>query len=313
MARHRLASAYARRHFPSFLSDIGRSNAAKGAIVFPAAKSPGELGAQEAIRRSATEIGTGSMSSTTDTRARRPANPRACPWTLALQRQLIPDLRWLVQPSGWTPLKGCGVLVAVRSRSADPRLRVGGDWYLSMPLAGGDLLLAIGDVAGHGVTAAAEMIPIRYALASFATASGEPAEILDRLNTALCRRCGVTATVVAARFCPRSGELTWAQAGHPPILACDSSGVRRLPSPDGVMLGVDPAARFGHATARLDRGDFLVMYTDGVFRRSDLIDQGIDDLAKLAADARCCPPGLLDQVNYDAAGDACVLVAERVR
>ena len=53
MARHRLASAYARRHFPSFLSDIGRSNAAKGAIVFPAAKSPGELGAQEAIRRSA--------------------------------------------------------------------------------------------------------------------------------------------------------------------------------------------------------------------------------------------------------------------
>ena len=80
------------------------------------------------------------------------------------------------------------------------------------------------------------------------------------------------------------------------------------------MLGVDPAARFGHATARLDRGDFLVMYTDGVFRRSDSIDQGIDDLAKLAADARCCPPGLLDQVNYDAAGDdACVLVAERVR
>jgi len=56
------------------------------------------------------------------------------------------------------------------------------------------------------------------------------------------------------------------------------------------------------------------MYTDGVFRRSDLIDQGIDDLAKLAADAHCCPPGLLDQVNYDAAGDdACVLVAERVR
>ena len=149
---------------------------------------------------------------------------------------------------------------------------------------------------------------------SFATASGEPAEILDRLNTELCRRCGVTATVVAARFCPRSGELTWAQAGHPPILACDSSGVLRLPSPDGMMLGVDPAARFGHATARLDRGDFLVMYTDGVFRRSDSIDQGIDDLAKLAADARCCPPGLLDQVNYDAAGDdACVLVAERVR
>jgi hypothetical protein len=90
--------------------------------------------------------------------------------------------------------------------------------------------------------------------------------------------------------------------------------VRRLPSPDGMMLGVDAAARFGRATARLDPGDYLVMYTDGVLRYADPIDQGIDAMARLAADARHCPPALLDHVNYQATGDdACVLVAERIR
>jgi serine phosphatase RsbU (regulator of sigma subunit) len=241
-------------------------------------------------------------------------DPRARPWTHALQRQLIPGLPWLAQPPGWTPLEACGVLVTVRYHSADPRLRIGGDWYLSMPLAGGDLLLAVGDVAGHGLTAAAEMVRLRCAMASLAAACDGPAEILDRLNMALCRRGGRTATAVAARFRRRSGELTWAQAGHPPILAAGPCGVRRLPNPEGMMLGVDPGARFAHATARLDPGDFVVMYTDGVFRRSDSIDQGIDGLTALAAAARRAPAGLLDHVNYNAADDdACVLVAERVR
>jgi hypothetical protein len=241
-------------------------------------------------------------------------NSRACPWILAPQRQPVLDLQWLTQPLGWTPLGACGIQVAVRYRSADPRMQVGGDWYLSMPLSGGDLLLAVGDVAGHGLTAAAEMVRLRYAMASLAITCREPAAILDGLNTMLCRRDDVTATAAVARFRPRTGELTWAQAGHPPVLAADADGVRPLPSPDGMMLGVVPAARFGQAAARLEPGDFVVLYTDGVFLRSESIDQGIDGLAALAAAARCCPPSLLDNVNYDASGDdACVLVAERVR
>jgi serine phosphatase RsbU (regulator of sigma subunit) len=125
---------------------------------------------------------------------------------------------WLVKPSGWTPLGTCGVQVAVRYHGADARLQTGGDWYLTMPMAGGDLLLAVGDVEGHGLDAAAEMVRLRYAMASFAVTCREPAVVLHSLNTALCRRGDVTATVAAARFCPRTGELTWAQAGHPPIL-----------------------------------------------------------------------------------------------
>ena len=239
---------------------------------------------------------------------------RDCPPTVPRSRQVADDLPWLAQPSGWTPLANCGVQVAVRYHSADSELRTGGDWYLAMPLAGGDLLLAVGDVAGHGLTAAPEMARLRYAMAAFATTCDDPSAIVGRLNAAACRRGEVTATVVAARFTPGSGELTWAQAGHLPILAASRCGIRRLPSPDGMMLGVDPAARYGRATTRLDPGDYLVMFTDGILRRSDSIDQGIDAVARLAADARCCPPSLLDHVNYQAAGDdACVLVAERVR
>jgi hypothetical protein len=56
------------------------------------------------------------------------------------------------------------------------------------------------------------------------------------------------------------------------------------------------------------------MYTDGVFRRSESVDQSIDNLASLAAAARCCPITLLDHVIHDTADDdVCVLVAERVR
>src|ERR1700741_3203764 len=106
----------------------------------------------------------------------------ACPRTLAPQRGPTPDLGWLVQPPGWTPLGACGVMVPVRYRSADPKLHVGGDLYLAMPLADGDLLLAVGDVAGHGLTAAAEMIRMRHAMASFALACREPGGLLGRLH-----------------------------------------------------------------------------------------------------------------------------------
>src|SRR5215470_15016731 len=105
---------------------------------------------------------------TSTLRAARP-RPRACQWAAAAQRELYLDLQWLTQPPGWTPLRNCGVQVSVRQHSADPRLRIGGDWHLSMPLPGGDLLLAVGDVAGHGLPAAAEMVRLRYAMASFAT------------------------------------------------------------------------------------------------------------------------------------------------
>lgn len=61
-------------------------------------------------------------------------------------------------------------------------------------------------------------------------------------------------------------------------------------------------------------GDFIVLYTDGVFRRGDSIDEGVNAITRLAGAARCCPPGLLEYVDYEAAADdSCVLVAERVR
>jgi len=237
-----------------------------------------------------------------------------CASVAAMQRQFFIDLQWLVQPAGWTSVGDCGVQVTVRSHSADPRLCIGGDWHLSMPLPNGDLLLAVGDVAGHGLPASAAMVRLRYAMASFATTCADPAAILGFLNTVACRRGGVTGTAVAVRFSPRTGELTWAQAGHPPVILVGREGARRLPSPEGTMLGVIPDPGYANAMTRLRPGDFLVLYTDGVFSRSGSIDQGIDELAGLAATARCCPPALLDFVDYDAAGDdACVLVAERVR
>jgi hypothetical protein len=129
------------------------------------------------------------------------------------------------------------------------------------------------------------MLRLRYAMASFATACADPAAILSHLNEALCRRGDATATAVTARFSPRSGELTWAQAGHPPVIVASGDRVRRLPSPDGTMLGVVPHARYDRAAARLRPGDFIVLYTDGVFSRRESVDEGINAMAGTAGPA----------------------------
>ena len=124
---------------------------------------------------------------------------------------------------------------------ADRRARVGGDWHQIVPLPDGDLLLAVGDVAGHGLAAAATMAQLRHALAGLALLTPSPAAILTALNTLLCQRPDVDAllaTAVVARYEPQHKRLTWAQAGHPPALVARTGGVRPLSRPSGLLLGV---------------------------------------------------------------------------
>jgi serine phosphatase RsbU (regulator of sigma subunit) len=238
---------------------------------------------------------------------------------LALQQQLVLDLQQLMQPPGWSALENCGIRVAARCHSADSRLRIGGDWYLAMPVSNGDLLLAVGDVAGHGLPAVATMIRLRYAMAAFAAESGAPGEIMARLNALVCRGNapgaeGITATAVAARFSPATGQLTWARAGHPPLLAADWHSAWKLRSPDGLMLGVTPAAVYEEEVVFLKPHSFVVLYTDGVFDLDGPAEDEGADLAFRVSAARHAPASLLDLIDYASSrDDICVLVAERVR
>ncbi|WP_344618882.1 PP2C family protein-serine/threonine phosphatase [Dactylosporangium salmoneum] len=214
-----------------------------------------------------------------------------------------------------------GVRVGVRYAVADHCGGLGGDWYLTTPLPGGDVMLAVGDVMGHGRSAAATMMRLRAAMTRLALAGDEPGAILAALNRMLCRRPQTTlATAVCGRFRPSDHTLTWSRAGHLPILRATAAGVSQLAQPSGMALGVDPAARYDTARVVVDAGDLLLMFTDGVVEQRDqAIDEGVRHLAddvRLAL--RASAPGERVRTALDLApignpdDDACLLAAEPV-
>ena len=234
---------------------------------------------------------------------------------LADQRQLIRELQQVIQPAQGGVDDIDGMRIAVRCTSADPGLHVGGDWYLSMPLANGDLLLAVGDAVGHGLGATGLMLRLRYAMAAFAAEDDRPGAVLRRLNSVLHRRnAAAAATAVVARYCPVTAEFTWARAGHPPMLLADRNGVTSLPDSGGPLLGACASARYPHTTRLLQPGDQIVMYTDGLFPRHHDIEELIHTLATRVQQAPNDPTAMLEQLDYRASGDdACVLIAQRIR
>ena len=241
------------------------------------------------------------------------------------QQQVIADrLQRAILPAPGGSGGPAGVRVAVRYIPADPGLHIGGDWYVSARMPDGDLLLSVGDAGGHGIAATTAMTALRHATLGFAATGWPPEEILAGLNAMLCAERGdELATAVVARFHPQSGELTWSRAGHPPMLLANRAGATTLDQPAGSILGVWPEARFGSASRRLDRGDVVLLYTDGfVERPGRTVDEGVRALGRQVGDLL---PGAGD-AGRDAIGrlvrglrrvnrrdDACVLAAQLPR
>lgn len=188
---------------------------------------------------------------------------------------------------------GPGVECAARYLPAVTGLNVGGDWYDAFCRPDGTLVLAVGDVAGHGLVAATLMGQLRTALRAYAMDLPEPGEVLARLQ-ALIRHLDPDhcATAVLAMITP-GGRMSLATAGHPPPLLREPDGsVRRLEC-FGPMLGLPIDHDYAVDTRTLAPGSMLLFYTDGLIERRDtIIDTGIDQLA--AAFGRA--PGRPDQI-----------------
>jgi hypothetical protein len=212
-----------------------------------------------------------------------------------------------------------GLRVAARSRSAQSRsaqsaLDLGGDWYVSARLPDGDAFLAIGDAVGHGLGAAEAMLRLRFAMAAFAAEGHRPATVLSRLNSLICwDGTGVTASAAAARYSPHDGVLTWANAGHLPLLLAGRRGARQVAGPEGMLLGVTPSARYEQSALRLEPGDMVLMYTDGLVPHGQSLDDGVSALLERLAVFPRAPRSLLDRLDYGAShDDASALAAQRV-
>ncbi len=175
-----------------------------------------------------------------------------------------------------------GVAIASRYVAGGPEVEVGGDWYDVLALPGGQLALAMGDVVGRGVPAASLMGQLRNGLRAYIIEGRSPAQTLSLLNR-LLRDIGAPhhmATLVIMLFDPETGELHYANAGHPPPLVGTQEGTAWfLEDALGVPLGAIGHAQYSQASVVLTPGSTLFLYTDGlVEERGVSLDIGLERL-----------------------------------
>jgi serine phosphatase RsbU (regulator of sigma subunit) len=200
---------------------------------------------------------------------------------LAQERHIVLELQRAILPLHDEPFELPGLRTVVRYLPASQASRVGGDWYITAEMPDGTVLLAIGDVAGHGLGAAAGMTRLRGALAGLAITGASPDRLVGWLND-LVRHVSPehTASVIAGSFDPSSRMLTWAQAGHPPPVLVRGAWAVPLEQPSGILLGAGQES-YGLGELTLRSGDLLLLYSDGLVERRDRsIDEGLSTLLR---------------------------------
>ncbi|MEZ0070446.1 serine phosphatase RsbU (regulator of sigma subunit) [Streptacidiphilus sp. MAP12-20] len=179
---------------------------------------------------------------------------------LQLQQAIVPEL-----PSRTELAR---VEVAARYRPAAEEYRVGGDWYDVLRLPDDQVMIAVGDVAGHGIDAATGMVALRNALRGLACSGERPGQLMHWLNEVTLRTAGhPTATAICARFDPPTRRLRWTSAGHLPPLLLREGRARLLRSAPNLLLGATADVSYRESQARLHPGDLLLLFTDGLIER----------------------------------------------
>lgn len=227
--------------------------------------------------------------------------------------RLALQLQHAIMPPARGPIDAPGLRIAVRYRPAEIEHLVGGDWYDAVVLPSKEILLCVGDVAGHGIGAATDMVVLRNALRGLATTGAGPAQLLSWLNLVAHHLTDhVTATAVCALYDSRTRLLRWARAGHlPPVLIRDRE-TTTLPMLNGLLLGALAETGYEEGQVQLRTGDTLLMFTDGLIERRDRSVQ--QSLGRLLTTAQAATDDLerrLDHVlthsNADTDDDTCLI------
>jgi PAS domain S-box-containing protein len=177
-----------------------------------------------------------------------------------LQRSLLPHLPQIP-----------GVEVGVEYLPVGEENEVGGDFYDLIEAGAGEgcWMAVIGDISGKGAAAAAVTALARYTIRAMALRECKPAAILSALNEAMIRQLDDDQFCTVACACLKltNGsrvELTVARGGHPAPLLLRAEGSIEVIEPPGKALGVFPDPELGDRTVRLEAGDAVVFYTDGI-------------------------------------------------
>lgn len=161
-----------------------------------------------------------------------------------------------------------GVELAARYHAVVRTAEVGGDFYDAFAAGPKSWGIALGDVSGKGVEAAAVTSLARHTLRAATMATQRPSRILSMLNAALLEETERDrfSTAVYALVEPRFArvDVTVSCGGHPPPYVVRSDGTLEQVESAGTLLGVVPDPKLDDVTIELNFGDKLIMYTDGI-------------------------------------------------
>ena len=204
------------------------------------------------------------------------------------------------------------------------QVEVGGDVYDFLVLPDGRLAAVLGDVAGHGIEATADMALAKFVFRSLAREHPEPGDFLAHANEVAHEELvgGKFITMLYVTVDPERNEIAAARAGHPPARLIDSSGKVSQLSPQGLPLGVDLAQHYEEVRHPFVPGTTVCIYTDGLVEaRADDEQYGDARLdAALAAGRDLSAQELAEQVVADCRAfgggelvDDCAIVVIRRR
>ena len=206
---------------------------------------------------------------------------------LTLQRSLLPrEVPQLPE-----------LAVAVRYQPGASGAYVGGDWYQGIPVDG-SLVLAMGDVMGHGMNSAARMGQLRAIVATLALEGHGPGELLRRLAASVDELLDLElATLLVARYDRSARTLAVASAGHPPPLHAPIVGEPAyLEVVPGPPLGTF-AGTYEELVVPIAEHDTVVLFTDGLVERRDSdLGAGLELLRQALRELRLPPEAVADHV-----------------
>jgi serine phosphatase RsbU (regulator of sigma subunit)/anti-sigma regulatory factor (Ser/Thr protein kinase) len=212
-----------------------------------------------------------------------------------LQRSLLPEQLPRIP----------GLAVGVRYLPAGAGMEVGGDWFDMFELSDGRVILAMGDVVGRGVRAAAMMGKLRTSLEAYAYDGRSPQEVLERLHSLMERQHRAEmATLLYVAIDPGRGGAELTSAGHLPMLIRASDGETRFAGRMGAPpLGALPFVRFESTRVKVGPGSALVLFTDGLVEvRGTSIELRLEQLRRAVEAGPSDPEELCDAVLTEMLG-----------
>jgi serine phosphatase RsbU (regulator of sigma subunit)/integral membrane sensor domain MASE1/anti-sigma regulatory factor (Ser/Thr protein kinase) len=191
------------------------------------------------------------------------------------EREIAETLRRTLVPQRIVSVPGAGL--SARYVPATSDVRVGGDWHDLLALRDGLIGIVIGDVAGHGVQAAAAMAQVRMAVRAYAVQDPSPASVVGNLHTLVADLAVPRmVTLTYAVLDPATRRLRLTSAGHPPGVLIGPDGARLLEGAHTPPLGVTREITAREEHHDLEPGMTLLLYTDGLIeRRGESLEVGL--------------------------------------